>query len=65
MVDCPQCGKPLRKGSKSKSGYYRENRFCRVIFVRHSSDLNMIKIACTGLVRNKRKGLLTIELISN
>ena len=65
MVDCPECGRPLRRGSEGKSEYYRENGFCRVIFVRHSSELDMTKIACTGLVWNERKGLLAKELISN
>lgn len=63
IVDCPECGRPLRKCSEGK--YYHENGFCRVIFVRHSSELDMTEIACTGLVRNKRKGLLAKKLISN
>jgi hypothetical protein len=65
MVDCPKCGRPLRRSSEGKSEYYRENERCNVMFVRHSNELDMTKIAYTGLVRNKREILLTKELISN
>jgi hypothetical protein len=33
MVDCPECGKPLKKSKGSK--YCCENSRCSVIFVRH------------------------------
>ncbi len=57
--------KTIKEVFRRQSKYYHENEFCRVIFVRHSSELDMTEIACTGFVRNKRKGLLAKKLISN
>jgi hypothetical protein len=65
MVDCPECGKPLRSDSECKNEYYRENERCNVMFVRRSNELDMTEIAYTGLVRNERKGLLAKKLVSN
>jgi hypothetical protein len=34
MVNCPECGKPLKKSTR-KAKYCCENSACSVIFVRH------------------------------
>ena len=44
MVNCPECGKPLKK-SKRKGKYSCENSTCSVIFVRHPDKQSMIEIA--------------------
>ena len=33
MVNCPECGKPLKKGSDGKNKYYCDNQGCNVVFV--------------------------------
>jgi hypothetical protein len=55
MVNCPESRKPLRRGSEGKNEYCRENERCNVMFVRHSSDLDMTEIACTGLCGTREK----------
>ncbi len=55
VVDCPERGKPSRRGSEGKNEYYRENERCNVMFLRHSSDLDMTEIACTGLCGTREK----------
>jgi hypothetical protein len=65
MIVSHECEKRSRRGSEGQNEYYREKELCNVMFVRHSGDLEMTEITCTGLVRNKRKGLLTKELISD
>lgn len=39
---CPECGKPLKKGSKAK--YCCENSVCSVIFVRHPDKQPIMEI---------------------
>jgi len=41
MVNCPECGKPLKKG---KAKYCCENSVCSVIFVRHPDTQSMMEI---------------------
>jgi len=44
MVNCPECGKPLKKESQ-KSKYCCENNACSVIFVRHADKQSVMEIA--------------------
>ena len=44
MVNCPECGRPLKKG-KHKSRYNCENNACSVIFVRHPEKQSIMEIA--------------------
>jgi hypothetical protein len=44
MVNCPECGKPLKKDS-GKAKYCCENSACSVIFVRHTNKHSIMKIA--------------------
>jgi len=43
MVDCPECGKPLRKGTR-KGKYFCENDTCSVIFVRRPDKELLMEI---------------------
>jgi len=52
MVECPECGKPLKKGSDGQSRYYCENERCVVVFVRHPFEPNKARIAYTALARS-------------
>jgi endogenous inhibitor of DNA gyrase (YacG/DUF329 family) len=47
MVNCPECGKPLKKESL-KSKYCCENNACSVIFVRHADRQSVMEIAYTA-----------------
>jgi hypothetical protein len=50
MVNCPQCGMPMKKvGRESK--YYCDNERCIVAFVCHPLEPNKVRIAYTGLGR--------------
>ena len=44
MVNCPECGKPLKKDS-GKAKYCCENSACSVIFVRHPDKYSIMEIA--------------------
>jgi hypothetical protein len=54
MVDCPECGKPLKKDS-GKAKYCCENSACSVIFVRHPGKHSIMEIAYKASGRNKNK----------
>jgi NADH pyrophosphatase NudC (nudix superfamily) len=43
MVDCPECGKPLKK-NKGDAKYYCENSSCPVIFVCHPDEQPIMRI---------------------
>jgi endogenous inhibitor of DNA gyrase (YacG/DUF329 family) len=43
MVDCPECGKPLKKSTR-KAKYFCENSTCSVIFVQHLAEPSLMKI---------------------
>lgn len=43
MVNCPKCGKPLKK-AKHKSRYCCENDACSVIFVRYPDKPPIMEI---------------------
>jgi len=43
MVECPECGKPLKK-NKGDAKHYCENDNCSVIFVRHPDKPSLTKI---------------------
>ncbi|MGD0977870.1 MAG: hypothetical protein ABR962_01880 [Candidatus Bathyarchaeia archaeon] len=57
MVDCPECGKPLRKEREGKSKYFCENEQCNVAFVLHPHEPSKTRIAYTGFVRYRTAGL--------
>jgi NAD-dependent DNA ligase len=50
MVDCPECGKPLKR-SKHKSKYCCENSACSVIFVRHPDEQSLMEITYKASAR--------------
>jgi hypothetical protein len=43
MVNCPECGKPLKK-DLGKAKYWCENSACSVIFVRRPEKQSMLEI---------------------
>jgi RecA-family ATPase len=43
MVDCPECGKPLKR-NKHKARYCCENSTCSVIFVCHPDKPSLMRI---------------------
>ena len=51
MVDCPECGKPLKK-NKDKSKYYCENSTCSVIFVCHPDKQPIMRITYKAKARS-------------
>jgi NADH pyrophosphatase NudC (nudix superfamily) len=51
MVNCPKCGKPLRKG-KHKSKYYCENSACSVIFICHPDKESIMRITYKAKARS-------------
>jgi len=56
MVNCPKCGKPLMKKTKSK--YFCENENCPVIFVRRPYEPARTRVAFAALATEQ-----TIEKI--
>lgn len=50
MVDCPECGKPLAKGSID-SEYCCENKKCPVAIVRCPHESDKMKVAYTSFAR--------------
>ena len=62
MVNCPECGKPLRKEQEGESGYFCENEDCNVTFVFYPSEPSKTRIAYTGYTRFKRARLPHDEL---
>jgi len=50
MVNCPECGKPLIKGSVD-SEYYCENRNCPVASVRCPHESAKMRVAYTSFAR--------------
>jgi hypothetical protein len=56
MVDCPECGKPLKKDS-NKGRFYCENECCIVVFVCHPYEPNKTRITYTGFASYKASGL--------
>jgi len=57
MVDCPECGNPLRKEQEAKSRYFCENDQCNVVFVLHPHEPSKTRIVYTGFLRYKTAGL--------
>jgi hypothetical protein len=53
MVNCPECGKPLKKDS-GKAKYCCENSACSVIFVRHPDKGSIMEIAYKANAPKKR-----------
>jgi hypothetical protein len=49
MVNCPKCGKPLKKDSKVK--YSCENSACSVIFVRYPDKQSIMEITYEARAR--------------
>jgi hypothetical protein len=47
MVNCPECGKPLKKAS-NRSKYFCENEHCIVVFVCHPYEPKKSRVAYTG-----------------
>jgi len=62
MVDCPECGKLLRKEREGESKYFCENEQCNVVFVLHPLEPSKTRIAYTGFVRYKTAGVPHDEL---
>jgi len=54
MVNCPKCGEPLVKRTKSK--YFCENESCPVIFVRCPHEPTRIRVAFKALTRERTIG---------
>jgi hypothetical protein len=50
MVDCPECGKPLKKSKDSK--YCCENSMCSVIFVCHPDKQQIMRIIYEAKARS-------------
>jgi RecA-family ATPase len=50
MVDCPECGKPLKKSTR-KARYCCENNACSVIFVRHPDKESIMEITYKARAR--------------
>jgi hypothetical protein len=61
MVNCPECGESLKKGSSGESKYYCENNSCGVIFVRYPFESYRTKISYSGLAKRRTIGLLPRE----
>jgi hypothetical protein len=51
MVNCPECGKPLKKNTGS-SKYYCENGTCSVVFVCHPDKEAIMRIAYRARARS-------------
>lgn len=51
MVNCPECGKPLKKNT-GKAKYCCENSACSVIFVRHPDKQSIMKITYKARARS-------------
>lgn len=54
MVDCPECGRPLKKDS-GKAKYCCENSACSVIFVRYPGKGSITEITYKATRRAKSK----------
>jgi len=52
MVNCPECGKPLKKSTR-KAKYLCENSACSVIFVRHPDMQSIMEITYKASARSK------------
>jgi hypothetical protein len=50
MVNCPECGKPMKKDI-CKAKYFCENDACSVIFVCHPDKQSIMKIAYKAKAR--------------
>lgn len=57
VVNCPECGKPLRKEREGESKYFCENERCNVTFVLHPCEQSETRIAYTGFARYKTAGM--------
>jgi hypothetical protein len=53
MVDCPECGKPLKKNTR-KSKYCCENSACSVIFVRYPDKQSIMEITYKASARVRK-----------
>jgi NAD-dependent DNA ligase len=51
MVNCPECGKPLKRDTR-KAKYFCENDVCSVIFVCHPDKQYIMKIAYKAKARS-------------
>jgi hypothetical protein len=54
MVNCPECGKPLKKDA-AKGKYCCENNTCSVIFVRHPDKHSIMEIAYKASAPKKQE----------
>jgi hypothetical protein len=62
LVNCPECGRPLKKEQEGEGGYFCENEYCNVTFVFYPSGPSKTRIAYTGYTRFKRATLPHDEL---
>jgi RecA-family ATPase len=51
MVNCPECGKPLKKNTR-KAKYCCENSACSVIFVRHPDKQSIMEVTYKARARS-------------
>ena len=51
MVNCPECGKPLKKNTR-KAKYCCENNACSVIFVRHPDKQSIMEVTHKAQARS-------------
>ena len=51
MVNCPECGKPLKKSNPHKAKYCCENNACSVIFVRYPDKQTIMEITYKASAR--------------
>jgi hypothetical protein len=65
MVNCPECGKLLRKEREGENRYFCENEACNVTFVRYPLEPSKVRIAYTGFTRYKTAGLPNKEPYRN
>ena len=57
MVNCPECGKPLRKERESGSKYFCDNERCNVAFVLNPHEPSKTRLTYTGFARYRKLGL--------
>lgn len=63
MVNCPTCGEPLVKRTKSK--YFCENESCPVIFVRCPHEPFRMRVALTALASEQTVGKIEEAIVKS
>jgi len=58
VVDCPECGKPLKKELGEENRYFCGNEHCCVVFVRCPREPSKTRVSYTGFARYKAWSIL-------